>query len=257
MKIRHMFENISHVSSGRFISRSEWIHPDRCIDSYEVMFVLSGRVYINEEGREYALEKNDLLILEPGRRHFGYKHSTDTSFYWAHFTGGAEIPPEVKRQSIATPYNLSVLFSQLLHYSFEGGSREAADYIIRLILIELYSDEDRSESRRVGAVAAWIKANADIPLRVADVSRHFGYNEDYLSRLFRAQKGRSVKEYIDGARISYIKNQLLTSGEPLRAIAAACGFSEYKYFLKYFKYHTGMTPTQFCRVYSNTKENNK
>ena len=252
-----MFENITHISSGKFVSRSEWIHPDRRIDSYEVMFVLSGTVYINEDGTEYALEKNDLLILEPGKRHFGYGKSTDTSFYWGHFVGDFTLGEGIKRQRITRPYDLSVLFSQLLHYSFEGGSAEAADYLIRLILIELHSAERTDDNRRVGAVCAWIKANADIPLKVSDVARHFGYNEDYLSRLFRSAKGKSVKEYIDGARIYYIKNLLLTSAEPLHVISASCGFSEYKYFLKYFKYHTGMTPTDLRGAYSKTKENNK
>ncbi len=252
-----MFENITHISSGRFVSRDEWIHPDRRIDSYEVMFVLSGTVYINEDGVEYALGKNDMLILEPGKRHFGYKHSSDTSFYWAHFIGGFSLADGIKLQRITRPYELSVLFNQLLHYSFEGGSAEAADYLIRLILIELHTADATDDNRRIGAVSAWIKANSDIPLKVSDVARHFGYNEDYLSRLFHSVKGRGIKEYIDGARIYYIK-ELLQSGErPLREISADCGFAEYKYFLKYFKYHTGMTPTELRGTYSKTKENNK
>lgn len=252
-----MFENVTHISSGRFVSRDEWIHPDRRIDSYEVMFVLSGTVYINEDGIEYALGKNDMLILEPGKRHFGYKHSSDTSFYWAHFIGDFSLADGIKLQRITRPYELSVLFNQLLHYSFEGGSAEAADYLIRLILIELHTADAIDDNRRIGAVSAWIKANSDIPLKVCDVARHFGYNEDYLSRLFHSVKGRGIKEYIDGARIYYIK-ELLQSGERLlREIAAACGFAEYKYFLKYFKYHTGMTPTELRGTYSKTKENNK
>ncbi len=252
-----MFENINHISSGRFVSRDEWIHPDRRIDSYEVMFVLSGTVYINEDGAEYTLTKNDLLILEPGKRHFGFKHSSDTSFYWAHFIGDFSLEDGIKRQRITRPYELSVLFSQLLHYSFEGGSAEAADYLIRLILIELHTADVADDNRRIGTVGAWIKANSDIPLKVSDVAKHFGYNEDYLSRLFRSVKGKSIKEYMDGARIYYIK-ELLQSGElSLREIAASCGFSEYKYFLKYFKYHTGMTPTELRGAYSKTKENNK
>lgn len=252
-----MFENITHISSGKFVSRSEWIHPDRRIDSFEVVFVLAGTVYINEDGVEYTLEKNDLLILEPGKRHYGYRHSSDTSFYWGHFVGDFTLGEGIKHRRISRPYDLSVLFSQLLHYSFEGGSAEAADYLIRLILIELHTDEVTDDNRRIGAVSAWIKANSDIPLKVSDVARHFGYNEDYLSRLFRAAKGKGVKEYIDGARIYYIKELLLSSDAPLREISASCGFSEYKYFLKYFKYHTGMTPTELRGTYAKMKENNK
>ena len=45
-----MFEEIKWISSGKFVSRGEWIHPDRIIDSYEIIFVIKGTVYIDENG---------------------------------------------------------------------------------------------------------------------------------------------------------------------------------------------------------------
>ena len=79
-----MFEEIKWISSGKFVSRGEWIHPDRIIDSYEIIFVIKGTVYIDENGTKHKLEKNDILLLEPHLRHFGYKTSENTSFYWLH-----------------------------------------------------------------------------------------------------------------------------------------------------------------------------
>ena len=43
-----VYENI-----GEFHSNDEWIHPVRVIDSYELIFVLSGTVYLFEEGKRY------------------------------------------------------------------------------------------------------------------------------------------------------------------------------------------------------------
>jgi hypothetical protein len=80
-----MYENVSYCGAGKFVSHGEWIHPDRVINSYELIFVINGTVYINENHNQYKLEKNDLFLLEPGVRHFGYKKSSSTSFFWVHF----------------------------------------------------------------------------------------------------------------------------------------------------------------------------
>lgn len=35
---------------GEFATESDWIHQERMISSYEMIFVLEGTVYMSEEG---------------------------------------------------------------------------------------------------------------------------------------------------------------------------------------------------------------
>ena len=79
-----MFEDVKNCGVGKFISNGEWIHPNRVIDSCEIIFVTKGNVYINSDGIDDSLRKNDLLLLKPNVRHYGYEHSTDTEFFWLH-----------------------------------------------------------------------------------------------------------------------------------------------------------------------------
>ena len=109
----------------------------------------------------------------------------------------------------------------------------------------------------ISEAVAWITANRDIILKVEEVSEHLGYNADYISRLFKANYGKSLKEYINDVKISHIKQLLLTSNLSLTDIACSTGFDDYKYFLKFFKYHEGVTPTQFLKSYTKTHINNK
>lgn len=253
-----MYENISYCGAGKFVSHGEWIHPNRIINSYEIIFVLGGTVYIEENGKQYQLKKNDLLLLEPKKQHFGYKGSNNTSFFWAHFTGGEIINPVLKYQNIKDSYNLSLLFKQLIHYRTENQSDECLNYLIRLILIECFSNKTKESTNNiVSEISAWITANSDIPLSVEQISKHFGYNADYISRLFKINYGKSLKEYINDIKINYIKQLLLTSDLSLSDIAYNTGFTDYKYFLKFFKYHEGITPTQFLKAYPKTHLNKK
>jgi len=251
-----MLETVTHISCGKFISNGRWIHPDRIIDSHELIFVQSGEVAINENGVEYVLHENDILHLEPSLRHFGFRESENTSFYWVHWKGQPDAPLP-KRVTPENPYSLFLLFSQLLHYSTDDRYPESPDYVTRLILAELYADAKGSpESRLANRVSEWIRTNSRSALKVTDAADHFGYNVDYLSRLLRKQYGRNLKETIDHYRMQHIKQQLLNSGLPLKEIAESCGFEDYKGFLKYFKYHEKMTPTEFCSSYAKTHINN-
>ena len=40
-------------------------------------------------------------------------------------------------------------------------------------------------------------------------------------------------------------------------MAKAAGFDDYRAFLKFFRYHEGLTPTEFRNLYYNTHTNNK
>ena len=143
-----MFEQLKYISSGKYISRGKWKHPDRIIDSYELIFVIKGKVFINEDGIEYELCENDILFLEPGVRHYGFKESSDTSFYWLHWSNYEHLP-QYKKQKIENTYNLSLLFNQLLHYSMENFFPETLDYITRLIVADVYSDSIKSSKNKI------------------------------------------------------------------------------------------------------------
>jgi len=253
-----MYESVSYCGAGKFVSHGEWIHPDRRINSYEIIFVISGMVYITEDGKQYPLKKDDVLLLEPKRHHFGYKESSDTSFFWVHFTSTCRIEQIPKYQKVQDGYQLSLLFKQLMHYRSEKQTTECLDYLTRLILMECSRSTVQEKTNHIAAeVAAWITANRDIRLSVEEISRHFGYNADYLSRLFKSNYGKSLKEYMNAVKMDHIKQLMLHGDMSLAEIASLSGFEDYKYFLKFFKYHEEITPTQFLKAYPKTHINKK
>lgn len=253
-----MFENVKNCGIGKFISRGEWIHPDRVIDSYEIIFVTKGEVYINENGREYHVKPNEVLILQPNLRHYGTKTSTNTEFFWLHWYDGPDAPSAVKHRKIEDPYSISLYFRQLLDARVTRQNSEGMDYLTRLILLELYLNSSLPTVNHIAErIAAWINANCHVGITEKQVSERFGYNMDYLNRMFKANFSVTIKQYANKKRMEYIKGLMLCEDLPLKEIAAKAGFSEYKYFLKFFKYHEKITPTEFYRKFANVHINSK
>jgi len=247
-----MFENVKYISCGNFISDGEWIHPDRCIDSYEIIYVTKGSVYINENGIDFVIGKQEFLILEPCFRHYGYKCSSNVEFLWLHWSGEVNTSQHIKHSKVINNYEFILLFKQLLRNRLNKSLDESFDYLTRLILNEVYLSNTNFKTNDVAEnVALWIKANKGKYLSVAAISDHFGYNSDYLNRVFKQSYNKSIKQYIDEERIKFIKELMLNEKLTLKEIAKTTGFEEYKYFLKFFKYHEGFTPTEFQKLYSN------
>lgn len=243
-----MFENVNFIWCGLFTSEGQWIHPDVIIDSWEMILVVSGTVHIRVGDREYTVEKDGVLLMPPGIRHAGTKTSTDVSFYWIHFT---DCPLGETYLEQAESYHLILLLRQTIHFcNAPERNPLACDYLARLVLMELEAQSRKAvRNRLVHEVASWIRHHADRPIRTAEVAEQFRYNPDYLNRLFHKEYGVGLKSYIDRMRMERIKSMLLNSREPVQVVAERCGFSDYKYFLKFFKRHQNVSPSEFRNTY--------
>lgn len=67
----------------------------------------------------------------------------------------------------------------------------------------------------------------------------------YLSKLIKNATGRSAPEWIDSYVILEAKNLLKYSGATIKEIVFRLNFPNQSVFYKFFKAHTGMTPTEY------------
>ena len=67
----------------------------------------------------------------------------------------------------------------------------------------------------------------------------------YLSKIIKTASGRSAPEWIDSYVILEAKNLLKYSTTPIKEIVYKLNFPNQSVFYKFFKAHTGMTPTEY------------
>ncbi len=255
--------NISYSSSGLFYSDKTWIHPRRNIDSTEIIFVVKGEVYICENGKDYVLREGNFLILQEGLEHYGFKESDKTvSFYWVHFYLSNPMHLEgIKFGDVQDNGHLKSIFQQLLHISnTKGYSRYSSDILVSLIIEELkFQKQNQADPTKplIQQIKEYIRINIDDNITVKKVADHFMYNENYLTVLFKSNYQIGLKEYINNKKIEYAKSLLTTTTYSIKQIADLISFKSENGFLKYFKYHTKMTPTEYRNIFSNTHTNKR
>lgn len=95
----------------------------------------------------------------------------------------------------------------------------------------------------VRAAKAFIDANLERPIRLADIAAAAACSEGHLSRLFRRALGRSPGDYLIARRMALAKALLDSTAEPIKAIAARLGYRDAFAFSHAFKSATGRSPS--------------
>ncbi len=232
---------------GLFSTNETWIHPDRTEATYEIIYVTNGKVYMNIEGTEYCAEKGHLLLLEPNKRHFGSRESTDVGFYWVHFyIENGKLPFSACHLK---KFDNGYLFKELLHHLFLP---KRPDYLINAILAHIlsqiqYNVNERSENTNKSAeeINEWIRANISAKLTVEKTAKQFGFSADHVSRLLKKQYHVSAKTLINKYLLQKAMELLSNTGKYIKEIAYELEFTNDKAFIVFFRYHEGISPSDF------------
>ncbi len=250
---------IRFAYAGCFVREEDWIHPDRVEETYELICVTRGVVHLHDACfGEVAAGEGQVLLLEPGCRHYGTKHSAHVRFYWVHFHLQQGQLPFAQR--VFTGFEQGPLFRELLHLAnLPQPPAYAVDAVLNHILCELcrLSEQTVRYDRRAEEIGEWIRIHACAGLRAADVAAQFGFSEDHLTRILQKTYGCGVKELTARFVTARARELLCNTNLYVKQVAAALGFSGDKAFIAFFKYHEGLSPARFRDRFSRTHMNNR
>ena len=76
----------------------------------------------------------------------------------------------------------------------------------------------------------------------------FNYNEKYIGKLFKAQTGFTVKEYLNRRRLDTAEQLLRNTKLSITEISSKSGFNNVTYFNRLFKKHFNFSPKNYRKV---------
>lgn len=251
--------NLIPLNGGVFKSSGSGSHPERTIDSNELIFVVEGQLKMFEEDENHVLNAGDTLLLEGGLRHGGSApYPPKLSFYWVHFKTEPlsgektcrtfDIPKTV---SIRKPQTLIELFRIFLDnqesYSPDPGiSQLTLLQILRhLVVFGVNALSGPRPKALVGRVESYLDVNARSAISTSSIAKALNVNSDYMGRVFKKATGRSVTRAIHERRVRVAKRLLMDNLLNISEIAYECGYSDLPHFRRMFKKIAGMTPSEY------------
>lgn len=105
------------------------------------------------------------------------------------------------------------------------------------------------ETRPITAARHYIQQHYREALRLEDVSNAVGFNATYFSTLFKKETGQNFMDYLTDLRISKSKELLCGDKLSVQDVAEMVGYRDLKYFSRLFKNTTGISPTDYKKLY--------
>lgn len=125
------------------------------------------------------------------------------------------------------------------------------DYFDWFNYINIYPNRNEEIRQRFQVISAYCQNNFRQKVTIAELAKTVHINENYLSQFIRKSPYRSFNGMIAYIRCFAAQSLLLTTELSVIDISNRCGFSDDKYFYKYFKEIWGKTPKEHRQWYKD------
>ena len=113
----------------------------------------------------------------------------------------------------------------------------------------LETERSLRETRPISDAKRYIQQHYQEALRLEDVSSAVGFNTTYFSTLFKKETGQNFVDYLTELRINKAKELLSGDDLSVQDVAEMVGYQDLKYFSKLFKRITGVSPSDYKKLY--------
>ncbi|HPF87053.1 MAG TPA: helix-turn-helix transcriptional regulator [Candidatus Limiplasma sp.] len=233
--------------------------PDRQVNLIgERMAYLTGSVkyHIAEPSEDFALTRLDIAMEKVPFANFSIQDMEKAFPEFARLHQG-------ERQCVVfyDNYELVLTALQSLH-TFSTYDPLQRKLQVGLTLCFLLSsiatsqwDDDLPEaqySKNVYAAIRYIHENYMCSISTTEIAAAAGVHVGHLHRIFLAETGQRIGEYLTDLRIEKAKSLLMRTDISTGSVARRIGVSTLQYFSRLFKKHVGMTPHDFRKSYALT-----
>lgn len=259
------------------------LHPNRCnLGYFDMLFVKSGTLYLEEETEKYEVGKNKMLILLPDKHHFSWKATDEeTSFYWLHFyttakweesdrpsTFISDLPiPELHYHQRSYTLHLrkmvelketDILYSMIQEIleSTEGddaaGIWKTEELFLRFL--QFIENQGTYKSRKATIaekVLLYLENNFQKKVTTQVLSQVFHLHFNYIAESMKEVFGKTAMEMLTEIRMNAAKKYLLRTDKSVEEIARLVGYSTDVYFSGQFKKYEGISPSHYRKQYKS------
>ncbi|MDB5084488.1 MAG: hypothetical protein JWN30_1374 [Bacilli bacterium] len=108
-------------------------------------------------------------------------------------------------------------------------------------------DQIARQSKKIEIIDArkYVQLHLDRKISLEEVAAYLHLNSSYFSRLFKKETGENFIEYVTRMKMEKAKELLSDPNKTIEAIAQQLGYENKGYFVKLFKTHFGVIPSQF------------
>lgn len=253
--------------TGYFRTQPGYFTEREQLNSYLIVFTLAGKGFLTYRGKKYELKKNQAFFIHCMDYQYYETDSQDLwEFSWVHLNGAATSGYYQHFQSagspvvtINNPANCQKALEGLLevHQNFTVHTEPLSSKLLTDLLTELLlaastqKTQDNYIPETMKPIMRYIEKHFNEPISLDQLATRFNLSKFHLSREFKKYAGLSPIEFQISCRITYAKNTLKYSSQPIAAIAEEAGIPNTSHFINLFKDREGITPLAYRRKWQS------
>jgi AraC-like DNA-binding protein len=221
-------------------------------------YIVSGSGNFIFKNKEYALKKDDLIVINCMEEHTLFPNREGMIIYYMHIDSGllTDLANNIEKKASAV-FNFADN-KKILDF-FKTNIQKGNDSINNIdvskqiynLLVEIRLKVSGIENSialpsSLERATSYIKENYDeINLSLDDVANHVNFSKYYLEKLFNKYLNTTVYRYIVSIRLTHARYLLVSTDLSVEDIALKTGFSGSQLLIRWFKKTYEETPHQF------------
>ncbi len=254
----------------------EFYTQKECHPFYELLYVVSGYLFINSEDYTGILKKGQIILHRPNEQHalscnddsaptviiigFNCDNSSIDSFSKcptnlnsAETKNLAEIIKE-GRNVFSPPYDIPTYDMKKKNNIILGAEQilkiMIEYFLIRLLrnnnlIIEKNENKKQNENLSITEITSYLDQNYVNKVSIDELAFLFNTNRSTICKEFKNNTGKTIKEYINDTKLTNACDFLIKTNKTITSISNELGYESIHYFTRFFKKKYGLSPNEF------------
>lgn len=251
---------------GYFKTKAPYFTERQNLDSFLVIYTLSGKGKLRYRGEEYKLEMGQCFYINCQEHHYYWtEEDEEWEFLWIHFNGGSALGyyKQFDQNGFRILSNNDNKIASLIQNMLELNQKKnltteiVTSNLIHNLITELLIQNCTNDIGRlfipeyIKEIARDIEHQFKEPLQLENFQKKYNRSKYHIAKEFKKYIGVTLNEYIIISRISYAKELLRYSDLSVNEITFEIGMNNVTHFINLFKAREHLTPLVYRKKWRN------
>lgn len=247
---------------GFFKTDSNYYSERQYLNSYLIVYTLSGKGILKYKENTYNLYPGDLFFIDCMEYQYYATSSEENSwkFFWVHFNGSTSHGYYEQFAKYNSPIitlnsesSIPLMINDLITINLQKDIRTeliSSKFVVNLLTEILLSTNINTASQwfipeSTHNIMLYIDKHFTKNITLDYLAKKYSINKFYLAKEFKKYIGLPPNEYIINLRINYSKELLKYSDFTVAEISLKVGIDNISHFINLFKNREEITPLTF------------